>query len=151
MRAHCIVEITEIYSHTFLAKISWNQHMKLLCKELISRNFFLVRENFSFFYTLTWSFLWLGLSQAGYLTHAHFVTCMQINDSRFSIKIIHSKLTEFFLLSWIFWIPTYKIPVDISIFNHPFTCTATQTIFYHQRHKFVSSAKKEEINISNWN
>ena len=67
--------------------------------------------------------------QTGYQTHAHFVTCMHKNDSRFRIKLIHSKLTEFFLLSRIFWIPTYKIPVDVSIFNHPFTCTATQTIF----------------------
>ena len=47
------VEITEIYSHTFLAKISWTQcFTKEVTKELIWQNIFLVRVNFSFFHTV---------------------------------------------------------------------------------------------------
>ena len=47
------VEITEISAHTFLTKLRESTvHDEEVTKELISRNIFSVRENFSFFHTV---------------------------------------------------------------------------------------------------
>ena len=50
------MEITEIYSHTFLTKISWKQRFFWWSyyKELISRDKISVRENFAFFIHCTY-------------------------------------------------------------------------------------------------
>ena len=50
------VEITEIYFHIFWQKFrELNVFSKAITKELISRNIFSFKENFSIFHTVLWS------------------------------------------------------------------------------------------------
>ena len=49
------VEITEIYSHAFLAKISWKQHIYWINHYRVDwRKKSLMRVNFSFFHSVIW-------------------------------------------------------------------------------------------------